>query len=92
MPWRLRMVGLIEDSLRWVHGHSSENLGTVYFDYGHGSIADPATSLSVSNRFQEPPFGLEDEQVWDGQAKSSRYQNFCLLQLVCAGHHSRTGD
>jgi len=31
----------IEDSLRWVHGHSSEKFwDQFYFDYGHASIAD----------------------------------------------------
>src|SRR5260370_17655657 len=31
----------IEDSLRWVHSHSSEKFWEqFYFDYGHASIAD----------------------------------------------------
>ena len=31
----------IEESIKWVHGHSSEKFWEqFYFDYGHGSIAD----------------------------------------------------
>lgn len=68
----------IEDSLRWVHGHSSEKFwDQFYFDYGHASIADLGHVIICFEEISElAAIRLEDEQLWDGQAKSSRYQNF----------------
>lgn len=68
----------IEDSLRWVHSHSSEKFWEqFYFAYGHGSIADLGhATICFENISELAAIRLEDEQLWDGQAKSSRYQNF----------------
>ena len=68
----------IEDSLRWVHGHSSEKFwDQFYFDYGHASIADLGHVIICFEDISElAAIRLEDEPLWDGQAKSSRYQNF----------------
>ncbi|TLY37301.1 MAG: FAD-dependent thymidylate synthase [Nitrospirae bacterium] len=68
----------IEDSLRWVHGHSSEKFWEqFYFDYGHASIADLGHVIICFEGISElAAVHLEDEVLWDGQAKSSRYQNF----------------
>ncbi len=68
----------IEDSLRWVHAHSSEKFWEqFYFAYGHASIADLGHVIICFEHISElAAIRLEDEPLWDGQAKSSRYQNF----------------
>ena len=68
----------IEDSLRWVHGHSSEKFWEqFYFDYGHASIADLGHVIICFEGISEfAAIHIEDEALWDGQAKSSRYQDF----------------
>jgi thymidylate synthase ThyX len=68
----------IDASIRWVHGHSSEKFWEqFYFDYGHGSIADLGhVIICFENVSELAAIRLEDEPLWDGQAKSSRYQNF----------------
>ena len=68
----------IEESLRWVHSHSSEKFWEqFYFAYGHGSIADLGHATVCFEQISElAAIRLEDEPLWDGQAKSSRYQNF----------------
>ena len=62
----------IEESLKWVHGHSSEKFWEqFYFDYGHGSLRISATSLSVLNRFRvQPRFGWKTNK--SGTARPSR--------------------
>lgn len=68
----------IESSITWVHGHSSEKFWEqFYFDYGHASIADLGHVTICFEQVSElAAIRLEDEPLWDGQAKSSRYQNF----------------
>ncbi|MBM4123811.1 MAG: FAD-dependent thymidylate synthase [Nitrospira sp.] len=68
----------IEDSLRWVHAHSSEKFWEqFYFAYGHASIADLGHVIICFEHISElAAIRLEDEPLWDGQAKSSRYQNY----------------
>ena len=68
----------IEESLRWVHGHSSEKFWEqFYFDYGHASIADLGHVIICFEGISElAAIHIEDETLWDGQAKSSRYQDF----------------
>ena len=68
----------IEDSLRWVHSHSSEKFWEqFYFDYGHASIADLGHVIICFEGISElAAIHIEDEALWDGQAKSSRYQDF----------------
>src|SRR5574342_726326 len=81
----------IESSLRWVHGHSSEKFwNQFYFDYGHASIADLGhVIVCFEERSELAAIRLEDEPLWDGQAKSSRYQNFgpsgCHVQDAIRG-------
>lgn len=73
-----RSPDCIEDSIRWVHSHSSEKFWEqFYFDYGHASIADLGHVIVCFEQISElAAIRLEDEPLWDGQAKSSRYQNF----------------
>jgi thymidylate synthase ThyX len=68
----------IEESLRWVHAHSAEKFWEqFYFAYGHASIADLGHLILCFEHISElAAIRLEDEPLWDGQAKSSRYQNF----------------
>jgi thymidylate synthase ThyX len=68
----------IEQSLRWVHEHSSERFWEqFYFAYGHGSIADLGhVTICFENITELAAIHIEDEPLWDGQAKSSRYQDF----------------
>ncbi len=68
----------IEDSIRWVYDHSAEKFWEqFYFDYGHASIADLGHVIVCFENISElAATRIEDEPLWDGQAKSSRYQNF----------------
>ncbi|MDH4079037.1 MAG: FAD-dependent thymidylate synthase [Nitrospira sp.] len=77
----------IEDSIRWVHGHSSEKFWEqFYFDYGHASIADLGHVIICFEEISElAAIRLEDEPLWDGQAKSSRYQNFASSRWFVPG-------
>ncbi len=78
----------IEASLRWVHEHSAEKFWEqFYFDYGHASIADLGHVVVCFEDISElAAIHVEDERVWDGQAKSSRYQDFAKL-----GYHVPVG-
>ncbi len=71
----------IEASLRWVFAHSAEKFWEqFYFDYGHASIADLGHAVVCFENVSElAAIHVEDERVWDGQAKSSRYQDFGKL-------------
>lgn len=77
----------IEQSIRWVHGHSSEKFWEqFYFDYGHASIADLGHVVICFEEISElAAIRLEDEPLWDGQAKSSRYQNFASSRWFIPG-------
>ena len=68
----------ISQSLEWVRTHdSSKFLESFYFQYGHGSIADLGhLTLCFEGMSELAATEIEDEQLWDGQARSSRYQNF----------------
>ncbi len=77
----------IEESLKWVHAHSSEKFWEqFYFAYGHGSIADLGhVTICFENISELAAIRLEDEPLWDGQAKSSRYQNFAAAGCYVPG-------
>jgi thymidylate synthase ThyX len=68
----------IADSIEWVRTHdSSKFLESFYFQYGHASIADLGHLVVCFEGISElAATEIEDEQLWDGQARSSRYQNF----------------
>ncbi len=52
-------------------------LNTFYFEYGHRSIADLAhIAFAVERLSLLAAIVLVDEQRWDGQERSTRYQNF----------------
>lgn len=74
----------IHDSVRWVASHdSSKFLESFYFQYGHASIADLGhLALSFEGVSEIAAIEIEDEPLWDGQARSSRYQDFSRSGFV----------
>jgi thymidylate synthase ThyX len=68
----------IRDSVEWVRTHDSAKfLESFYFQYGHASIADLGHVVLCFEGVSElAATEIEDEQLWDGQARSSRYQDF----------------
>ncbi len=73
-----RSADSIRQSLEWVRTHNSEKfLESYYFQYGHQSIADLGhTVLCFEGISELAATEIEDEPLWDGQAKSTRYQDF----------------
>ncbi len=74
----------IRDSLDWVRRHDSTKfLESFYFQYGHASIADLGHTVMCFEGISElAATEIEDEQLWDGQARSSRYQDFSKSGFV----------
>jgi len=68
----------IRDSIEWVRTHDSQKfLESFYFQYGHASIADLGHTVVCFEGISElAATEIEEEPLWDGQAKSSRYQDF----------------
>jgi thymidylate synthase ThyX len=68
----------ISESINWVRTHDSRKfLESFYFQYGHASIADLGHVVLCFEGISElAATEIEDEQLWDGQARSSRYQDF----------------
>ncbi len=74
----------IRQSLDWVRTHDSQKfLESFYFQYGHASIADLGhTVLCFEGVSELAATDIEEESLWDGQAKSSRYQDFSRSGFV----------
>jgi thymidylate synthase ThyX len=74
----------IRDSLEWVRTHDSQKfLESFYFQYGHASIADLGHAVVCFEGVSElAATEVEEEPLWDGQAKSSRYQDFSQSGFV----------
>ena len=74
----------IRDSIEWVRTHDSAKfLESFYFQYGHASIADLGHVVLCFEGVSElAATEIEDEQLWDGQARSSRYQDFSRSGFV----------
>jgi thymidylate synthase ThyX len=74
----------IRDSIEWVRTHNSEKfLESFYFQYGHASIADLGHAVVCFEGVSElAATEIEAEPLWDGQAKSSRYQDFSSSGFV----------
>ena len=68
----------IRQSIDWVRTHDSAKfLESFYFQYGHASIADLGHVVLCFEGVSElAATEIEDEPLWDGQARSSRYQDF----------------
>src|SRR5205807_10420553 len=74
----------IRDSVEWVRTHDSARfLESFYFQYGHASIADLGHTVICFEGVSElAATEIEEEPLWDGQAKSSRYQDFSKSGFV----------
>src|ERR1700743_1618845 len=68
----------MKESLAEISSQRAEQfLNTVYFQYGHRSIADlPHIPFAVERLSLLAAIALVDETRWDGQERSTRYQNF----------------
>jgi len=68
----------MKESLREISSQRAEQfLNTFYFQYGHRSIADLAhVAFAIERLSLLAAITLVDEQRWDGQERSTRYQNF----------------
>ncbi len=84
----------IRESVAWVRAHDSQKfLESFYFQYGHASIADLGHAVVCFEGISElAATEIEEEPLWDGQAKSSRYQDFSRAGFVIppelAGEHA----
>jgi thymidylate synthase ThyX len=68
----------MKESLEEISAQRAEQfLNTFYFQYGHRSIADLAhIPFAIERLSLLAAIELVDEQRWDGQERSTRYQNF----------------
>jgi thymidylate synthase ThyX len=79
-----RSADSIAKSVDWVRSHDSQKfLESFYFQYGHASIADLGhLGVCFEGVSELAATEIEDEQLWDGQAKSTRYQDFSKSGFV----------
>ncbi len=68
----------MKESLREINEQKAEKfLNTFYFQYGHRSIADLAhIAMAIEKLSILAAIAVVDEQRWDGQERSTRYQDF----------------
>src|SRR5438046_4657434 len=68
----------MKESLQEINQQKAEKfLNTFYFQYGHRSIADLAhIALAIEKLSILAAIAVADEQRWDGQERSTRYQDF----------------
>jgi thymidylate synthase ThyX len=68
----------MKEALKEISSQKAEKfLNTFYFQYGHRSIADLAhIALAIERLSILAAIELADEQRWDGQERSTRYQDF----------------
>lgn len=69
--------GMLESVAELSSQQAEQFLNTFYFQYGHRSIADLAhLVVALENISILAAIRVVDEQLWDGQERSTRYQNF----------------
>lgn len=91
-----RSAQSMQESIRELSAQRAEQfLETFYFQYGHRSIADLAhVALAAEEISMLAAIRLVDEPLWDGQERSTRYQNFRAsgyhipAELVGTAHHA----
>ncbi|MBI4507351.1 MAG: FAD-dependent thymidylate synthase [Chloroflexi bacterium] len=73
-----RSARSLRESIRELSGQqAAEFLNTFYFQYGHRSIADLAhLAVAIENVSLLAALRVTDEPLWDGQERSTRYQDF----------------
>lgn len=84
----------IGDSIDWVRAHdSSKFLESFYFQYGHASIADLGhLAVCFEGVSELAAVEIEDEPLWDGQARSSRYQDFSHAGFITPAEAGPAAD
>src|SRR5580698_1627648 len=84
----------IRESIEWVRTHDSQKfLESFYFQYGHASIADLGHTVVCFEGISElAATEIEEEPLWDGQAKSSRYQDFSRSGFIVPPELSEEQD
>jgi len=76
----------MKESLAEISAQRPNVLNTFYFQYGHRSIVTwPHIPFAIESLSLLAAIELVDEQRWDGQERSTRYQNFrrsgCTLPI-----------
>src|SRR3979490_2418327 len=68
----------MKESLKEITSQKADKfLNTFHFQYGHRSIADLAhIALAIERLSILAAIAVADEQRWDGQERSTRYQDF----------------
>src|SRR2546425_2818788 len=68
----------MQEALKEINQQKAEKfLNTFYFQYGHRSIADLAhIAVAIERLSILAAIAVADEQRWDGQERSTRYQDF----------------
>jgi thymidylate synthase ThyX len=79
-----RSAASLRESVAWItEQKAADFLETFYFAYGHKSIADMAhVTLALENISILAAIEVENEQLWDGQERSTRYQDFTKSRYV----------
>jgi thymidylate synthase ThyX len=79
----------MKESLKEITQQKAEKfLNTFYFQYGHRSIADLAhIALAIERLSILAAIVVADEQRWDGQERSTRYQDFRKSGYYTPGFH-----
>src|ERR1035438_6022268 len=83
----------MKESLKEITAQKAEKfLNTFYFQYGHRSIADLAhVALAIERLSILAAIVVADEQRWDGQERSTRYQDFRKSGYYTPKFHSESG-
>jgi thymidylate synthase ThyX len=84
----------MKESLKEITQQKAEKfLNTFYFQYGHRSIADLAhIALAIERLSILAAIVVADEQRWDGQERSTRYQDFRKSGYYTPGFESVGAD
>jgi len=84
----------MKESLREITSQKAEKfLNTFYFQYGHRSIADLAhIALAIEKLSILAAIVVADEQRWDGQERSTRYQDFKKSGYYLPNFEGSAGD
>lgn len=79
-----RSAASLKESVAWItEQKAADFLETFYFAYGHKSIADMAhITLALENISILAAIEIENEQLWDGQERSTRYQDFAKSRFI----------
>jgi thymidylate synthase ThyX len=83
----------MKESLKEITSQKAEKfLNTFYFQYGHRSIADLAhIALAIERLSILAAIVVADEQRWDGQERSTRYQDFRKSGYYTPSFHDQGG-